>query len=903
MKKSLLFIVLFCLAYTAYAAISQTRLHIQYDQKNPRIEMMVRAGVIESDSPGTGWILPADLENLQKITQVKVLSEETRNVTPLTISQFGDSLGQVIAIYQLPPAVHSAIGLGYQDGYFYLSDFTINNEVIYKLDPNDNFNVVSTFPAPGTGTKNPWGVDSDGRKLYVADGIQDRIFKMDGNGVSLGNIPAQGPLAAGLGYRQGQLWNSDLGQYSPPIPVAMYRSDTSGASLGSFTLSASTNGVAANDTAVFIARNSANGKIVMIMDPQAFYPKKTFPSPLDYPNGLALDGRYLWISGRDQNLNYMVQIDIGYTEPTVTVNFEDFDFIADGMFNNRFSADFDGDGNVHIAWATQLGTASNTKNIMYASNKTGIWEMIPITLDGAINEFPVLHVDENDVVHIMWKAFAQAENDNEIFYTNNGDTSGSFLPPIQITSKFIDGIDGHGKPDFAVAANGDVHFTFMSIPSVGMPEIYYAVYSQGSTTMPVDISNNSAYNTDSKIRLDAQENAHIFWNDYSAGLMYATNAGGSWQPEFVTEMGSDRPGAAIDNEGVVHFVVTHNDSVKYGNNASGTLAMERTVAVHAADCFYPDMAIDKADIVHITYHSFGDSTQTWPGNGEIFYSNNIFWNEGKFPQNVSQLPNDQELYPGIAATDTAKVVIGWARTGVTKDVFSDLRMATTLPDSGGFLAGKINLLKELHDFGYLPPLTEIKWPLKIWNTGVRDLQITNIFWDSQQNPPFVVTPGLQTPLTLAPGDSVLDSVTIFIDVPTRADTIDVSGYLRIDSDDPVEPQKSVLLQASTEIVGISDDDPAIVYRNDLLGNYPNPFNPATTISYSVEKASKVVLKIFNVRGQLVRVLINVNQAAGRYKASWDGRDRNGVSQPSGMYFYTLKIGNDFVKSRQMLLLK
>ena len=93
----------------------------------------------------------------------------------------------------------------------------------------------------------------------------------------------------------------------------------------------------------------------------------------------------------------------------------------------------------------------------------------------------------------------------------------------------------------------------------------------------------------------------------------------------------------------------------------------------------------------------------------------------------------------------------------------------------------------------------------------------------------------------------------------------------------------------------------------LLGNYPNPFNPETWISYQLATAAEVTLTIYDMNGQLVRRLAIGHQAAGMYQsrnraAYWDGRNQLGESVASGLYFYTLTT-DEFTATRRMLILK
>ncbi|MDP8204628.1 MAG: M14 family zinc carboxypeptidase [Candidatus Tenebribacter mawsonii] len=89
----------------------------------------------------------------------------------------------------------------------------------------------------------------------------------------------------------------------------------------------------------------------------------------------------------------------------------------------------------------------------------------------------------------------------------------------------------------------------------------------------------------------------------------------------------------------------------------------------------------------------------------------------------------------------------------------------------------------------------------------------------------------------------------------------------------------------------------------LLGNYPNPFNPETTISFSVsESSSFVTLDIFNVKGQQVRTLVSERLESGFYTYVWDGKSDSGRSVTSGIYFYKMQ-NADYTKTRKMILLK
>jgi len=84
----------------------------------------------------------------------------------------------------------------------------------------------------------------------------------------------------------------------------------------------------------------------------------------------------------------------------------------------------------------------------------------------------------------------------------------------------------------------------------------------------------------------------------------------------------------------------------------------------------------------------------------------------------------------------------------------------------------------------------------------------------------------------------------------------------------------------------------------LNQNYPNPFNPSTKISYSIPNSDFVLLTIYNVRGRKVRTLVSEFKEAGTYSVNFDA-----TRYSSGVYFYRLQVGNDFVETKKMLFLR
>jgi len=107
-------------------------------------------------------------------------------------------------------------------------------------------------------------------------------------------------------------------------------------------------------------------------------------------------------------------------------------------------------------------------------------------------------------------------------------------------------------------------------------------------------------------------------------------------------------------------------------------------------------------------------------------------------------------------------------------------------------------------------------------------------------------------------------------------------------------------QSDCYAVKIATEKPSIPKKYALYDNYPNPFNPETTISFDIPINIKVRLDIFNLQGQFVAVLINDFTIAGNYSLQWNSKDLYGNAVASGIYFYKLTAG-DFIQVKKMVL--
>ncbi len=135
---------------------------------------------------------------------------------------------------------------------------------------------------------------------------------------------------------------------------------------------------------------------------------------------------------------------------------------------------------------------------------------------------------------------------------------------------------------------------------------------------------------------------------------------------------------------------------------------------------------------------------------------------------------------------------------------------------------------------------------------------------------------------------------------TYAVTCSAPGYSSVTTENVVINEGMTTIANFTLTVG--NTDIIEVTQTALKGNFPNPFNPETTINFDVKDASKVRIEIYNTKGQLIRTLVDEFISKGQHHVVWNGKDNHGNSVASGIYHYRMQAGN-YKATRRMMLLK
>ena len=111
------------------------------------------------------------------------------------------------------------------------------------------------------------------------------------------------------------------------------------------------------------------------------------------------------------------------------------------------------------------------------------------------------------------------------------------------------------------------------------------------------------------------------------------------------------------------------------------------------------------------------------------------------------------------------------------------------------------------------------------------------------------------------------------------------------------PEITAMLDSIGFITGIEENQNPVVYEYKLMHNYPNPFNPVTTIDYQLMKGDQIELVVYDTQGQKVATLVDEYQKKGLHSISFSGQNL-----ASGVYYYSLRSGN-FVQTLKMVLIK
>jgi hypothetical protein len=241
-----------------------------------------------------------------------------------------------------------------------------------------------------------------------------------------------------------------------------------------------------------------------------------------------------------------------------------------------------------------------------------------------------------------------------------------------------------------------------------------------------------------------------------------------------------------------------------------------------------------------------------------------------------------------------------AASGIYKDrhnIFGQLESASNdldwhdnpeLLSPGNYLSVAFNVLYENSTIALTSDLRELSENVQIWDGEISGSGLTEpveISWHVEKAP-------------------TSDIAVNMIDLNTRR-VLDLSApdqYLLGDLDDRYSRQVKIVAGDPGQVALAVDEILATIPEElSLDGNYPNPFNPVTTIRFGLPEPRKIRITVINLLGQEIIELVNGWKDIGRHEVVWQGQDHSGRPVATGMYFTVLSDGNKIIVQKMLLL--
>jgi len=320
------------------------------------------------------------------------------------------------------------------------------------------------------------------------------------------------------------------------------------------------------------------------------------------------------------------------------------------------------------------------------------------------------------------------------------------------------------------------------------------------------------------------------------------------------------------------------------------------------DPYYNGTGVNGGVTIPYNLSTYGDGKQK--NGGDQFFKNSLIPSlSGVFALDYNRkslewyayYPYESLLGVGNVLNCSYKSSINLQSAGTDGKTIGDTRWTWT-----GFVAGvnaTFSASKTSIDFGTVNTNQTKKDSTVVTNSSAVALAITSV---TSSNTVFTVTP---TTATVAAGGSQKFYITF---APTASGT--QNGKI-VFADNTAEIHDTISVTGNGNVTSVGNLSIAIPTVYQLHENYPNPFNPSTTIQYDLPKQSIVTLKVYSLLGQEIATLVNDDQAAGYHQTVWMGKDNSGKLVSSGVYIVRMfakadgSANESFTQIKKMLMLK
>ncbi len=527
---------------------------------------------------------------------------------------------------------------------------------------------------------------------------------------------------------------------------------------------------------------------------------------------------------------------------------------SNNLFNNRQFAAYDNNGKIHLSYTGQSGTNSNSREIYYLyETDSGFSDTFNISSNGVDDNYSTLSIDQNNKVHIVFIG-RDAGNLFQLKYTNN--ISGSFFTPVYLSTGGLNKATPYSKigPDSVLHI---VYFTYTNDPD----NAYYMKHDllTGQSSSP--------------LLLAAAETS----GDFDACL-------------------------DVDSNGKVHILLksggVFGGPLRYYNDITGTVSqVSLPVTANVTTC---KIAVDKTNQVHIVYRLESELRMYYTaGQNGTFTTPVVFTPPGQRPSGMQNIAVDDSqrvyiIYQSSASTSAKGFYLVYGQNGVFSDTtlvyeippqYVTRNSSAILAKGNGYIAtfftpGGVRDGVVLADIfmkrGQLfepVPVEFISFSYSV-NTNVLTLNWTtasetnNSFFTIEKHTEYgwnsvAIIKGAGTTTELQNYQYV---ISFFSEGDRfRIRQTDLNGEFSFSGE--------IVIQFSNTTV----EDYAV------LTNYPNPFNPATTIKYTLTGAGYVTISVYSSLGELVDLLTDAEHEAGTYQLKWNAKQNH-----SGIYFAVME---------------
>jgi hypothetical protein len=544
-------------------------------------------------------------------------------------------------------------------------------------------------------------------------------------------------------------------------------------------------------------------------------------------------------------------------------------------FNNRQFAEYNSQGLLRLSYTSGLGTVSSFNEIYYVEEDAGgNFSTVNITSNAVDDNYSTLSIDQNDKVHISYES--RDPSIFQVMYMNN--VSGSFSLPIAITQGGLNKATPFGK----IGPDSVMHFVYYTYTN-GSDNCYYRNYDLRTTTLGPEIflsNGEAAGDFQATLDVDSNGKVHIAATTgttlTSGPLKYFNNVSGSFQeiPTSVSVSVSN-PRIRVDTNNKVHITYRASSRLYYTNNVSGIFTTPVPISpVGQLPAGIQSLEIDDQNRLYTSYQS----SQSASGKG--FYL--LFAENGVFNDTIliSDIP------PEYVTRNSSQIVTKGNGDIAMFYAEGDVRNDTVICDI---------FMKRGNIYNIIPV------ELVSFNANIsgNDVVLSWLTATETNNRGFEVERCQTSKL-----NDQSDWKRIGF-VEGKGTTTYVQGYSFTDTPELGKYKyrlKQIDFNGSFEYSNVIEVELTSLSTFSLEQNFPNPFNPTTTIKFSIPTSEFVTLKVYDVLGNEVASFINEEIPAGSYEvefASYTGSVRN---LTSGIYFYTLRAGS-YIETKKMILLK